>query len=396
MRLVALAALALGGCYLAHERPASSNVSCEPAGPPMSCTAWMPVGDSIAISPAPPPSGGIQLQSTVATECGVLVSWTTLSGMPIPMNLAFETRAIDWSGSPTAPVIEHPSLSVVTNASGSIELAVNRSQVGALVVTEPTGCRFLLLDAAGNETGAPLALHATSCIALAAQNTEFTFLAPSTNATTSTWLDWIDPSVGAGAQAILPIPAPRAVWSRTVFADQSFLVYSFREDPMTGMYSGWAQHFDAAGGLPAPEVVIDANAAPVLFAETRNGAVTAWETATPGGLPARSRAIDHDGQPRGEVIDLPATGALYGVEIASTPDGGAVISWLEMHYNEMPEWRFQIQQVDADAHPRAAPTLAMTGIDIGAPRILVDPSGERAVLIFEDVGVRALPLRCVH
>jgi hypothetical protein len=99
--------------------------------------------------------------------------------------------------------------------------------------------------------------------------------------------------------------------------------------------------------------------------------------------------------PTSPIVDLPAEGAQYGAVLAPTGDGGALLVWLEDHFMETPEWRLRALALGPDGAPRAEPTLLVSGTHAELGHVVVEPSGERAVLVYDDdTAVRALPLAC--
>lgn len=387
--LIALLPL-VAGCYLAHER----ERSCASSEPTRPCTRWEAAGDPVALSAMPSPYDAQSITSAVPSGCGVVVSWYVLSGHPFADTLAFETREIDWSGAPAADVVPHPALTTATNGSGAMELASRDGAVGAVVSTSPGGCRFVALDGHGADRAAPVPLPGTWCLGLESTAEGFSTLMASETGTTPGTLVRVDPNGAPLGTTALDVPAGRALWSRARMDDGTFVLYTFSEDPITAIYSGWLQHLDARGGALAPEVELGVNGVPVQLAATQDGAVSGWETALPGGLPAQVRAIDTDARPMGDPMDLPASGALYGLVLAPTPDRAVIAMWLEDHFDEMPSWRLRTMVLGPDARPRGEPTLVLTGTNAIGMRLLVDPSGRRALVLFDDEGARALPLAC--
>jgi hypothetical protein len=135
----------------------------------------------------------------------------------------------------------------------------------------------------------------------------------------------------------------------------------------------------------------------VLVAPTRDGAISVWETAQPGGLPMQYRRIDRDGHPLASASDLPATGAQYGALVAAAPNGDVVVVWTEWHYQETPAWRVLAIVLGADGTPRGEATRVLTDVNPGHPRLAVGPSGDRALFVYDDEqSIRALSLECVR
>lgn len=392
LALVVAATLGLGagGCYLAHEREAS----CAASGPAAPCVRWEAAGPSALIAGPTPIDEARQLTSIVPSGCGLVVAWYRLSGSPFPDTLSFETREIDWSGAPSGDVHAHPALTVTSTGSGNMELAERGGALAAIVSTSPGGCRFVPLDASGADRGAPVTVSVPFCTALQLTDEGYSLLASAADGRTPGVLVRMDPAGAAIAMTTLDVPPGRVQWSRARRDDGSFILYTFSEDPITIVYSGWLQQFDARGVALAPEVELGVNAVPVQLAPTPGGAVAAWETATSGGLPLQTRAIHADARPAGPIRDLPARGAQYGLVLTSTPDGGALAMWLEDHFDEPPDWRLLVQALGPDAAPRGEPSRVLEGVNASGMRVLVEGSGERALVVYDDGGPRALPLRC--
>jgi hypothetical protein len=385
-------ATSLGGCYLAHEREAS----CAPPTTATTCGRWEAAGTVTPIS-APVPIGEVlQMTSAVTSGCGVVVAWYRGTGTPFPDTVSFETREIGWDGAPAADVRAHPALTVASSASGGLELAARDGSLGAVVGTEPGGCRFVGLDARGADRSAPVAIDAPWCTGIEPTRDGYSFVAFDPGMGTPGSIVRVDESGSVLGRMALDVPPGRALWSRTQLGDGSFVLYTFREDPVTAIYSGWLRHFDEAGAALAPEVEVGVNAVPVQLATTSAGALSAWETAMPGGLPMQTRAIDSDARPTSEIRDLPAEGAQYGLTLAAVPDGGALAVWVEDHFDETPEWRVRALALGPDGTPRGEPTLVLTGVLARRVQVLVDASGERALLVYDedDGGASALPIRC--
>ncbi len=388
-----LGCVSLGGCYLAHERDAPAR-ECPVGGVPLSCVAYAASGPPVRVSPEAGFSGSVQLQSAVATPCGALVSWMTITSMPDSQG--FATRPVSWTGDPIDDVRDHPALTVPSISGGLLEL-VRRAPASVIALVSESGsaCRLLALDDVGTELAPPIALDTGYCHEAEIADDALSYLSADLGSAAGRVVT-VDTNGAVLASTSLPIPSTRDLWSRARLADGTFIAYSFAESPMA-TYMGWLQHFDARGGAIAPEVALDANAVPVQIAPTRTGALTVWSTAQPGGLPVQARAIDANGVATAPTRDLPAQGALYGVVAVSAPDGSVLVSWLESRFGETPLWHLRAQVLDADGTARAEPTLLLHPEDSNsAPRLVIDDTGEHALAIYDDDGVWALPLACVR
>jgi hypothetical protein len=390
--LGAIAAGAIAGCYRVHERAEP----CRALAPdPQPCTRWEQAGAVTRVSDPAPVTVSLFLSSAVATECGALAAWTTLTGAGIPTTRSFETRTIDWSGAPTAATRAHPDVTTTMTDAAAVDLVTNGDEVAAFFSTSPGGCRFVPLDARGVERGPIASVDVAWCLAPLAVEDGYSTLTWNEGTTPGT-LVGLDASGHETERTILDMPSARALWSRTPYDDGSFLLYSFREDPVTTVYTGWLQRFDPHGRAIAPEVEVGVNGVPVHAAPTEPGALIGWSTATSGGLPVQVRPIDRDGRPIGETRDVDATGALYALLLTPTPQGDVLATWVESHFHDEPEWRLNVQAFGPDALPRGEPTRVLTDVYPQALRILVDASGERALGLFDDDGVFALPLACAR
>ncbi len=383
------------GCYLSHERETPSV--CEPAAV-ASCATWEADGDFVLISAPAAVGDYVNLESTLSLDCEVMVSWIVATGRPRGVNVTHHTRLVDRRGRALAPIQAHPSITGDATSWSGLRLAAQGSRVGAISEREGL-CVFLPLDREGHEVGPPVEVDRDiGCRALASSPEGFSFVTSAISGGSPVLLRTVDVDGRELARAPLEVPALRTWWSRAMFEDGSFLAYQFTEDITTTRYTGFLQRLDARGAALGDEVVLDDDGVPVHVAETRSGAVATWTTSASGGQPVRVRPIDHDGQPRGETRDVPAEGALYGLTIRSTPDGGALLIWEESHFGEDPQWRVRVQSVDADGVARGAPSLVVSDQHADTWDLVVDPSGERALYVRsrDSNTLEALPLRCVR
>jgi dipeptidyl aminopeptidase/acylaminoacyl peptidase len=141
--------------------------------------------------------------------------------------------------------------------------------------------------------------------------------------------------------------------------------------------------------------VLDEDGLPMHFAQTRLGVVAAWTTSPVAGRGVGIRALDRDGRAVADARTAPAAGAIFGVVISSTPDGGALLAWQE-NPTEAPQWRLRVQSLDSDGNARGAPSTITLDAYADSWDLIVDGSGARALYVGSRDGavLEALPLRC--
>lgn len=318
----------------------------------------------------------------------MLAAWYTLTTSGTP-TLSWSTRTIAFDGAPRGEIKAHAALTTSTNASGAMSLATNGVNVGALVA-DTTGCRFVAFDANGAEVGAVVSAGGTECTSLAAEGDGFSYLSMSSQGGTPVALRRVDARGTPRTTTTLTVPAGSAVWERFVFDDGSFLLNTFREDPMTTVYTDWLQHFDARGAsLAAEHTVGGVNTAPVWIAATATGVLAGWEWSDVNLVP-----LSRDGVAMGAPRSIAVGGSLYGMTLASVPNGDAILLWLELANPS--GFKLFARAIAPDGTPRAPATLVRASSDQSRVYALVDPQGDRALLVFSDGGVRTLPLECVR
>jgi hypothetical protein len=364
----------------------ASAACAPPPSPPGPCTSWQVAGADQLVSASSGVGDAIGLGDVVSTECGVLVAWYTLSA-PNAETLSWSTRSIGFDGAPRAPVEAHPSLTLHTTTSGAISLATNGAR-GAALEEDSSGCHFLALDADGADVGATAPQAAFACSALAAESDGFSYLIPSAQGETPVALARVDAQGALRDTTPLTVASNRALWDRYVFDDGTFLLDTFDEDPTTGVYTDWLQSFDARGHSLAPGVAVTANTAPVWVAATAAGALAGWESTAVALVP-----VTRNGEAFGPVQTQPATGPLYGMTLASVPNGDAMLLSLVLDAGD--QFDLYAQAVAPDGSARSAATLIRTSQEQSRVYAVVAPAGDRALLVFEDGGVRTLPLTCV-
>lgn len=361
------------GCAAAHER----DVPIRPAGP-APCLRWEPAGPVVVVSET-------TLEAThsvvaIRSADAVMVGWVGATGDGvIPYTFTFDVRALEWSGAPRGP-ITHPS-TPTTGSDANIELASHGRFIGALVSTARQfgECRFLVLDEASLEQRAPAEFAGADCGGLAADDEGFSFF-------TGPTLYRID---DAGAQRGVRLGVADVgdrLWfaeRRVLFDDDSFLV-SLPWDAL--------QHFDAQGNPLAPEV----EQQELAMTATRTGAVVLLDPHVLASSLA-ARALDRDGRPTGDMYVLPGAGrnpTSLPRAVASTREGDDVIAAWQHQDDEGVHVR--VQALGPDAAPRADPVVALTGVWPDELVIVVERSGERALLIVDAGSVMALPLACAR
>ncbi len=362
-----------------------ASAACVETSPAPPCTSWQVAGADQLVSASSGIGDAIGLGDVVSAGCGALVAWYTLSA-PNAETLSWSTRSVGFDGAPRAPIEAHPSLTLHTTSSGAISLATNGARAAGLE-EDSSGCHFLALDADGADVGAMAPQATSACSALAAESDGFSYLSPSAQGETPVALARIDAQGVLRATTPLMVPPNRALWDRYVFDDGTFLLDTFAEDA-NGVYTDWLQRFDARGNPLAPESVVGANTAPVWVAATAMGALAGWEWSTVSLVP-----VTRDGAPSGPVQTEPATGALYGMTLASVPNGDAML--LSLVLDGASEFDLYAQAVAPDGSARGTATLIRTSQEQSRIYAIVAPAGDRALLVFEDGGVRTLPLTCV-
>jgi hypothetical protein len=382
----------------------AATPSCAPAdaAAPPTCSTWQVAGPDLLISEATNGSTSSQtLGSVIPVGCGVLLSWATSMYVdPQTTTLSFTTRGVAFDGTTTGPETTHSSLTVMSQSSGSIDLAAGSAGVGALVMDE-FNCRFLPLDFTGAETGAPITQALSQCESLASLgDAGFSYLvADGMEGSTPTTLVTIDGHGGPIATRPLGDAPDNALWGRLVFGDGSFLLNAFRETPPTDVYTGVLQHFDASGNALSMPVAQPPNAAPVMLAATPSGALASW---WPTGASAAFVPLDPTGAESGSVSMVPFADAPYGEGLASTPSGDVLVTLLEDAVEMNDTWTIYVQERAPDGTPRSAlvalpsPSDATGGFDPGDVTPIVAADGVHALLVYVNDGVFTRPLQCAE
>ena len=103
---------------------------------------------------------------------------------------------------------------------------------------------------------------------------------------------------------------------------------------------------------------------------------------------------DRDGAATGALHTIAVGGSLYGMTVVPVPNGDAMLLWLELAASN--GFTLFAQAIAPDGTPRAPATLIRKSSDQSRIYAVVDPRGDRALLVFQDGGVRTLPLECVR
>jgi hypothetical protein len=380
----------------------AGTASCAPpdAAVAPTCAAWQVAGPDRLISEASNDSTSSNtIGSVIAVGCGVLVGWTTSSYLgPESSQLTWTTRAVAFDGTTTGAETLHSSLTVMSEASGSIELARGPAGIGALVDDE-LNCRFLPLDFTGADIGAPVTQAPSGgCIGLAATGSgAFSYLvADGAEGSTPTTLVSIDAGGDPASTRPLGDAPAYALWGRLVFADGSFLLIAFREDPTTEVYTGVLQHFDPQGNSLSPSVAQPANSAPVMLATTPSGALASWWTTDSA---AAFVPLDPTGTEAGPVTTLPFYDAPYGEWLASTPSGDVLVTLLEDAVEMNDTWTIYVAELRPDGTPRGSLVALPSptgGFDPADVTPIVAADGVHAVVVYSNGGIHTLPLQCAE
>ncbi len=371
--------------------------SCLPASPAPTCTTWQVAGPDRLISESTISSTASQtLGSAIPLGCGIMLAWTSYTYIdPSTSELSWTTRSVAFDGTTTGPENVHSSLTVMSQASGSIEIAASPTGIGA-IATDEYNCRFLALDFAGNDVGAPVTQPGSGCGGLTSPGAgTFTYLvADGPQGSTPTLLVTIDGSGEPVSSRPLGDAPANALWGRLVFADGSFLLNAFREDPMTDVYTGVLQHFDATGTALSPPASQPMNSAPVMLAVTPSGALASWWTFDSS---ADFLPLDPSGAGAGSVSSVAFVNAPYGESLASAPSGDVLVALLENAVEMDDAWTIYVQERASDGTPRG-PLVALPsptgGFDPEDVTPIVAPDGVHALVLYVNGGVHTLPLVC--
>jgi predicted membrane protein len=384
MTVVTLVGAVACGARTTLDAPGGSGAACSP--PTLSttpCATWQPAGASQEIS-----GDGSASLASLATSCGALVAWSTMTAAGASHEVGFETRVVAWDGS-MAPPIAHGALSAqvpsVSNP-GWWGLAEDDGAMGGLADVDQGGgfsgsSRFVRLDGSGAEQGVPVSLDPMSDL-LGAASGGFSCLvqAPLDGPIT------LQEIHADGSISKTSLASGHTLASRLVYDDGSFLLHTFSGATVSQQH--FVHHFDAHGVALAPEVELTSaefGLFDVQLAATATGAMVAW--ASDG---VHVAALDRDGHFTSSVQTLAAQGS--SVTLAGA-NGDVAIAWEG-------EWGVNgfVQALAPDATPRGpAVELAIDGGHaVYRMDLVVEPNGRRAVFLYltDTSRIDALPLRC--
>jgi hypothetical protein len=336
------------------------------------------------------------LGSVVPVGCGLLVAWSMLTSFERnnTTQVSWSTVHVSFDGSLAGPARAHPSLTQIYGKdpfNGTIELAANAGGVGALVNDE-TGCLFLPLDATGADRGPVSALPGVQCVSLAGAGASgFSYL---TGNMSPTSLVTLDATGAVTANRALGDPVPREVWGRLSRSDGSFLLETSYSDSVGINFTSWLQPFDSVGDALSPPVTTDAETAPLLATTTASGALAAWEWSGS----AAFQAIDANGAPAGPIVrePVPVAQAPF-IETIAPMSSGDVLLVIIGDEQTGGTWPVYVQQRAPDGTARGPlSTLPpfSSSLDPSGLVAVAAPDGAHALLLYTDLGVRALPLVC--
>jgi hypothetical protein len=342
----------------------------------------------------PATEAGDTLGSVVALGCGVLIAWTRSTYFSENnQTLTWYTLVASYDGTAPGSAIHHNALDVQSKVSGGIEVAAGAGGAGALVVDE-FGGRFLPLDANGADRGPVQTLADGFGYSLAGGPTSFSYLvATGGQGDTPTRLVTIDPTGAPLSSRDLGDPGGRALWSRVVRSDGSFLLDTFFEDSVTTVYTDWLQGYDAQGNALAPPVATGANTAPVLLAATEKGALSSWWFSAPTFVP-----VDSTGAATGPAQTAQFTQAPYGQDVASMPNGDVLVALLGEDQSTTPSpWTIAVQERAPDGSARGD-LSPFTGppdqFQPGDVAIVAAPDSGHALIVYVNQGIHTQPIEC--
>jgi hypothetical protein len=308
------------------------------------------------------------------------------------IQLDWYTLLATFDGAAAGPTRRHPSLSEVSSASVTFELAAGAGGAAALAVDQ-NGCRFLPLDETGADRGPPATLGEFDCVSLAGTATSFSLLYAQA-ATTPTTLLTVDGNGAPLSSRALGDAPMRVLWGRLVRTDGTFLLNTFAEDSATTIYTDWLQGFDSQGNALSSSVATAANIAPVLLAETQLGALAAWSFADVAFEP-----VDGTGAPLGPPQSTHVSQSMYGEALASMANGDVLATLLVLD-SPSNVWTILVQERAPDGTARGGFSSFSGPPDSFQPdtvKVLVAPDGEHALLVYTDEatpGIHTLPIAC--
>jgi hypothetical protein len=100
--------------------------------------------------------------------------------------------------------------------------------------------------------------------------------------------------------------------------------------------------------------------------------------------------LTRDGTMAGALHPVAVASPIYGMTLASVPNGDAILFWDELTPTN--DFNFFVQAIAPDGMPRALATLFRTTHDSSSVLVVVAPQGDRALVVLE--GGFAVPLEC--
>ena len=406
--LVSSCALVLCGCGARTELESASTADAAPvvdaASPadadaaPIACAAWSVAGPDVLLS-APDPTGMKSvLTSVIPSNGGALVAWFVT---PSPMG-AWTTRSVNFDGTPRVDAATHMGFATtVSPEPWAIQLASSAGVFAAALDTE-AGCAFVQLDADGNPHGSVnnygLGGAAISCLALGPSNAGFSFVATATPPALYTLTPQGYPN---GLDQPLESAGALSTFGRLVFQDESFLLSTY-VTTAGGTLESQLQHFSREGSaLAGASTLTTSVSEPAALVETPSGALAAWVAPAPAS-PVLVMPVSHDGVPLGAAPRVATSAGPFvaGSVLASTPQGDVLLAWYELELDSGESYPLYVSALHEDGSALGAPTHLPSHITLSGIKLLVDPTGTRALLFYTGSpnagmeGVHALPLAC--
>jgi hypothetical protein len=337
--------------------------------------------------------------AAVGVGCGVLLAWTRETSLARDtVGLARYTLTASFDGTAGDPV-PHPSLAVASaDRFGLVLLAVGPGGVGALAPDLPNACRFLPMDAAGQDRGPVQTVpdpQGWGCRSLAGGATSFSYLIVQGQNATPTTLVTLDATGVVIASQPLGDPPGRALLGRLARADGTFLLDS---QPAVAATTTWLQEFDAQGNALSSPATLTANG-PVLLAETQQGALASWEQV--GEIDFQP--VDRTGAVAGpaQVQPLtPTSGRVpFGEVLAPLPNGDVLVALeaADIESVTSPSLTFFVQERAPDGTSRGPLSPFPDPADPSTPNNILavpSPDGARVLLAYVDHGIHTLPIAC--
>ncbi len=355
------------------------SVACStPAAPAKSCTAWH-AGTPRTIAPA---DSSTNLSGAIASGCGVLVAWCTVS----LDSIAWTTGAVDFAGELFASPLAHPAIAGHSSAPGAISLANDGTRIGGLV-NDADGCRFVTMDQTGHELEGAIDLGTGRCTALAANGKSWSFLDADGQGNVSL----VGLENGTTKKKTLETAAPQVLWDRVVFTDGSFLLDTFLEQA-NAQYDNTLTPYDTSGNPLGPGNLIGGFVgAPASIARAGSGAMATWSSSTIEALP-----VDTLGQTAGAAQMVSNASTVYELSIFPVPNGDVLAVWVLLEpTNEM---SLYARALAPDGTPRGPERLLSQDVTSAVVYGAVESTGARALLAVttKDGALEALPLMCVE